>query len=98
MREEFLWLVFDSIQTQPEQINDATSIASRLMGATFVLKNGKSLNRHFEVVCSDALGCLKVSGLIYAEPRFGYRATKKQTKEQFLEAFEKVFFEGEKQC
>jgi hypothetical protein len=98
MREEFLWMVFDLIQRQPEQINDLKTIAIRLMGATFVLKNGKSLNRHFEVVCSDALGCLKVSGLIYAEPRFGYRATKKQTKEKFLKDFVKVFFEGEKQC
>jgi hypothetical protein len=98
MREEFLWLVFDFIQSHSVKVNNELHIACMLIGTKSPLINNATHLRHFKNVCRDALLCLKITRFIYNQPAGCYSATKKQTKEQFLEAFEKVSFEGEKQC
>ena len=88
MRTEFLWLIYDHIQKNPERLNDATEIAREIMGATTTTHKGKVQNRIFERVAEDALGCLKVAGLIRHEHGAGYHPRRWLDRKQFGQMFE----------
>ena len=85
MRTEFLWVIFDHLQKNPEANNDAPEIAAQLQG-----KDGGNprLIKVFSRVTEDALGVLRVAGLIRYESGWGYRPVRKISKDQFLKVFE----------
>lgn len=84
MRNDFLWMIFDHIQTHFLEPNNAPGIAIELAGG---IPASHKTYRAWLQLAGDAISTLRVAGLLHMEKGCGFGATRKLNRDQFNTIF-----------